>query len=636
MYRKNLLIIIGVIGLGCLFLAVFAQQLGVGHDEAWGPGRIIVAIAGLSLLCITALVLSWKCVLDGLNYFSSSIRRLGTVLVGLPIIQRGLQNARQQTSNWRSSWEKSPTRRWAENSIIRPLDDFSGRLRQTRAVAWITQSPDHKADFVIFLLSLVILAVYVWFISVGYWTAWPKTGNYFDRLAQAFEKGQVSLLEEPESNLLNLANPYVYKNRVNVDYPWDAILYNGKFYFYWGPAPALIIMLAHLFYPHEVGDHVMVFGFACGVFVFSSLLISRMRKRLFPNLGWEYIIPAVLMAGLASMMPWLLNRPNVYETAISGGQFFLISGLFFCFLALGKSNPNPWWLGVASGFLGLSVASRASLAFAASFLILLVIWRVFGVSGFTRRTFPLLIAATTPFALTAIGMGLYNFIRFGSWFEFGIQYMLTGMDLHANTFSLANVPINLHNFLINPFRTLQVFPYIKPELGGRFIFFPISSPANYYSEHVTGLLLTVPFILFTGIPIVYLARYAWGLIAGRIGNFPFRDDRFGDDFFRWTALVLMGTTLLTFVPILLFIAGNMRYLADVVPLLVLLSTFGLFMGRQYLEGKSTSVFWFNLLVVVLTVYSITVSLLLAVTGAEARFEHLNPILFDKLTRWFTP
>jgi len=102
------------------------------------------------------------------------------------------------------------------------------------------------------------------------------------------------------------------------------------------------------------------------------------------------------------------------------------------------------------------------------------------------------------------------------------------------------------------------------------------------------------------------------------------------------ALTLIGSAFLAFVPILIFIAGNMRYLADVVPLLVLLSTFGLFMGRRYLDGKSASVIGFNLLVVVLTVYSITVSLLLAVTGAEARFEHLNPVLFDKLTRWFTP
>ena len=85
------------------------------------------------------------------------------------------------------------------------------------------------------------------------------------------------------------------------------------------------------------------------------------------------------------------------------------------------------------------------------------------------------------------------------------------------------------------------------------------------------------------------------LIAGLIGKVLFRDDRFGDGFSRWTALTLIGSAFLAFVPILIFIAGNMRYLADVVPLLVLLSTFGLFMGRQFLEGKSTSIFWFNML-----------------------------------------
>ena len=81
MYRKSLLTLIGLVGLGCLFLAVFAQQLGVGHDDHWGPGRIIVAVAGLCLLAITALVFSWKFVLEGVNYFSTSIQQLGIFLL---------------------------------------------------------------------------------------------------------------------------------------------------------------------------------------------------------------------------------------------------------------------------------------------------------------------------------------------------------------------------------------------------------------------------------------------------------------------------------------------------------------------------------------------------------------------------
>ena len=256
-------------------------------------------------------------------------------------------------------------------------------------------------------------------------------------------------------------------------------------------------MLAHVFYPHEIGDHVLVFGFAYGVFIFLSLFILRVRNKLFPNLGWIYIVPAVLIAGLASMMPWLLNRPNVYEVAIAGGQFFLISGLFFCFLAMEKGHPNPWWLAAASVFLGLSVASRTSLAFAASFLIVMAVWKVIRISGFTRRSFPLLIAVTTPFVLTAIGMGLYNFIASVHGSSLVSSICLPGwifMPMHSRRLISQSTCI----ILDLPYRTLKVFPYIKPELGGRFIFFPISSPSNYYSEHVTGLLLTIPFYPFCG------------------------------------------------------------------------------------------------------------------------------------------
>jgi hypothetical protein len=210
------------------------------------------------------------------------------------------------------------------------------------------------------------------------------------------------------------------------------------------------------------------------------------------------------------------------------------------------------------------------------------------------------------------------------------------MNTHLHTFSPFNLLINLHNYFLNPYRILTTFPYIKPRLGGYFIFFPIVSPSNYYSEHVTGMLPAVPFIVFAGIPVIYLAWYAWHFMDGVIKKVPFKDDKIRDGFFRWTAFGLTGASLLAFAPILFYIAGMMRFLGDASALIIVLSVFGLFMGRQYLEEKSTPLFWFKALVTILTLYSIVVSLLLAVTGADARFEHLNPVLFEALTRWFTP
>jgi len=37
-----------------------------------------------------------------------------------------------------------------------------------------------------------------------------------------------------------------------------------------------------------------------------------------------------------------------------------------------------------------------------------------------------------------------------------------------------------------------------------------------------------------------------------------------------------------------------------------------------------------------TIGSIAVSLLLAFTGADARFEHLNPGVYESVARFFTP
>jgi hypothetical protein len=335
-------------------------------------------------------------------------------------------------------------------------------------------------------------------------------------------------------------------------------------------------------------------------------------------------------------MPWLLNRPAVYEAAIASGQFFIISGLYFGFLALEKNRLEFWKLMLSGACLGLAVASRASLSYAVLFLAIMIAGYIVWHGNSWQYSLRRLAGFFLPFSSILVIMGWYNKIRFGDWLEFGFKYQLTGMNTHILTFSPANLLINLHNYFLNPYRLLSTFPYVKPRLGGYFIFFPISSPANYYAEHTSGIIFTFPFVIFGIIPIGFLIWVGWRSLQGLVKKVPTTNGRAEEGFFRWTAFMLAGSAILAFAPILVYIAGMMRFLGDVIPLLVLLSTFGLFMGRQYFEGKPTSVFWFNILVVILTFYSIAASLLLAVTGAEARFEYLNPVLFDKLTRWFTP
>ena len=100
------------------------------------------------------------------------------------------------------------------------------------------------------LSALTVVVIYIFFISVGTWTKWPTTTDFYAELANAFDHGQVSLLTKPDPSILALQNPYQYDEpRKKANYIWDVSLFNGKYYIYWGPAPAIIMAIVGLFHP---------------------------------------------------------------------------------------------------------------------------------------------------------------------------------------------------------------------------------------------------------------------------------------------------------------------------------------------------------------------------------------------------
>jgi hypothetical protein len=108
-----------------------------------------------------------------------------------------------------------------------------------------------------------------------------QTSEYYPLLTDAFLAGQTSLLIEPPAELLALPNPYdpIANAQLRLH---DVSLYQGKYYLYFGPVPALT-----LFLPFRVltGIHlpsraaVAIFcaaGFACCCALF--FLVARREK----------------------------------------------------------------------------------------------------------------------------------------------------------------------------------------------------------------------------------------------------------------------------------------------------------------------------------------------------------------------
>jgi hypothetical protein len=74
------------------------------------------------------------------------------------------------------------------------------------------------------------------------------SGNQITKeLVDAFSAGQVSLLEQPSKELLALENPYDWSQRTaaGVSYLWDHLLFDGKYYSYYGVAPVLLLFLPY-------------------------------------------------------------------------------------------------------------------------------------------------------------------------------------------------------------------------------------------------------------------------------------------------------------------------------------------------------------------------------------------------------
>jgi hypothetical protein len=365
--KKGLLRIIGLAGLGVTGLALSAQKLGIARSNHWGFGRVLLLGTGLVLLLCFLLILIWTYSQNRLGWLKGQIRNLFQTFLRLGFVQGIALGLRKEGRSLKAGWDRFPVVRWSVAHLKPPLSAALRRIHNSGLVRYFSASPGRRAALAAVCFGVIVVAIYVWYVSVGRWIDWPKNTNFYDQLAAGFSHGQSYLLEKPDPALAKLADPYDFNNRHGIHVLWDTSYYDGKYFLNWGPAPALVLVVVHLFTSQPIGDEVLVFSFVSGAFLFSCLLILRLRECLFPDLNWKYVIPAILIAGFANPLPWLLNRPAIYEASIAGGQFFLMAGLFFAFTAIAQPPPSSWKLVLSSLCWVLAMTSRATLTLAVIF-----------------------------------------------------------------------------------------------------------------------------------------------------------------------------------------------------------------------------------------------------------------------------
>ncbi len=511
---------------------------------------------------------------------------------------------------------------------------------------------EHRTAYILFFRVLalsataaVVLAGYVFFISLGTWTHWPSTTDYYDRLSSALASGHLYVKETPDPALLALPDPYNPDARKGIsglvaETPgsiWDMSMYQGKVYLYWGPAPALVLIPFKLFLPVVFGDQLLTFAFLFGAFLFESLILIRLWRRYFAALPTLAVIASMLLIAFANPAPWLLFSPRIYEAAIAAGQFFLLGGLYFALLALDRQPPSNWMLAVAAVLWICAVGSRATLAVAVVFLALMVIGWLFwrrGLRWSLKPFFPEEAWFALPLLLGACLLMWYNLARFGSVFEFGFRYAITMLDqnkYHNVLFSPQYIVPNAYLYLFNPPELNSQFPFVKPTWNGDYVTsFNVRFGAIYNAERIIGLLYAAPFFLFglAAAPVAALGLRRPAALSAGAGLESTRD------FPRWLLLTFSGLVLVQLLVVFLVFYSTMRYLLDAAPALALLSILGFWLLYQRLDSHRVWQALYTLLALAVLLFTVVMGILMGFSSDVARLKAADPVLLTHLKLFF--
>ena len=431
--------------------------------------------------------------------------------------------------------------------------------------------------------------------------------TYYNLLVEGFKNGHLNVNREAPPALAKLADPF--DPAANLPVRWDnrrpvhdLSYYHGKLYLYFGVTPALV-----LFWPFATltghylfhRDATVIF-FAVGFLAASGLLLA-IRRRYFAEIREWVAVAGIIALGLASGIPMVVARSDVYEVAIGCGYALTMLSLVAIWLALHQPARRICWLALASFGYGLAVGSRPSLLFGAAILLIPVLqsWRE------TRQRWWLVLAAVGP--VTGIGLGLmaYNVARFGHPTEFGMRYQLSTQHLDTiGHFSPRFLWINFKIYFLEPARWVAHFPFVHPA------FVPELPPGHFPTiEYAFGILACAPFVwLALAVPT------AWRVAAP------------GVESWRWFlaavgVLLLAGTVTLG-----CFFAAEARYQIEFVPELVLLAVTGVFGLEKALAARPGRRLAARLLWGMLLIFSVTFNIFGSLDRhAEAHHEMGNTL-----------
>lgn len=421
-------------------------------------------------------------------------------------------------------------------------------------------TPSVRADVAAAVVALGALAALYFGLARLEGRPFSLTDTPQDRyglLTEAWISGQLHLKLPADPALLALPDPYDPALNRPFRTPrgtQDASLYDGRLYYYFGPAPVLTLFApVRLLTGRYLREDAAVPLFALALVAFAWAAVRRVVR----HCGWPWdgqrSVAVVAVLGLTPLLAFASRTPETYETAIVAGACFAAAGVF-CVTGVLCGRASLWTLSAAGLSFGLAFASRPTHA---TDVVLLAVASLGVVRGgatgraSARSRAQQLAALWAPWLVVAGLVLLHNVARFGRVGEFGVTYVLSSWPHGpATNLALRFVPVNVVAYLVAPPHVDPQFPFVHLVPIG----LPARPPGYMTVEAVAGILCCVPaLVLLPGAAL--LARR--GCPAARAMT---------------AALVAQAAAMLALLACFRWAAA--RYLVDVLPFLAVATAIG--------------------------------------------------------------
>ncbi len=421
--------------------------------------------------------------------------------------------------------------------------------------------------FRVAVLCALVGWFYLWTVrSTGVeWVREEHRRDYYNLLIDGWLEGQLHMKVDVPAELLALRNPYDPGQRRPGLGLHDASFYRGKYYVYFGVAPAVTLMLPwRVVTGADMPLPYAVLVFVYGGFLATAAIFYAVRRRYFPESGWLVESVGVLTLGLAGAGLVLLRRPDMWELPIGGGYCFAMWALFAVGRSVHAATPagRRRWLAGAATLLGLAVASRPTYLFTVP--LFAAPWAA---AWWSERRLPWrdIGAAVVPLALVGAAMAWHNWARFDHPLQFGQAYQFS-LDYESKLphFAPSYVPFNVNAHFLAAAEWRRYFPFIRPgDLG--------SAPVGYtiHRGDVYGVLASYP--------VACLALLAPLALRRR----PDGERRALGAWLAATGLLCGGAGAV----MLSFFSCLSRYQVDFMPAFMVLATVGLLAAERAVAGR---------------------------------------------------